>query len=128
MTQKPTITDGSYIDDWQGCDWSDVQRAFRMDELRPDEVLIARYSCDGYDGNATVLYRNGSDYRYVRGSHCSCFGLEDQWDPDSYTLETLIAALERASGDSNGFCGAEGQALLPALRTRLTRRNARHRA
>jgi hypothetical protein len=116
-----------FQEDWDGCDWSDVQRAFHMEEARPDEVLLARYSQDGYDGRAHVLYRNGGSYFHVYGSHCSCFGLEDQWDPEEYDLVTLVAALERSSGDSYGFCGAEGQALLPSLRIRLRRRLARDR-
>ncbi len=127
MTQKPAITE-TYLEDWHGSTWADIQSAFRMEEREPEEVLIARYTCDGYDGNATVLYRNGADYHYVRGSHCSCFGLEGQWDPEVYSLETLIAALERSDGCSYSFCGEEGQTLLPMLRTRLTRRNARRRA
>ena len=131
MTQQtaaiPQATDGPFSDNWSGRTWADIQDAFRSDEREPDEVLIARYTSDSYDGLAIVLYRSGAEYRYVRGSHCSCFGLENQWDPETYTLETLIAALERAPGE-DGFCGAEGQTLLPALRTRLTRRNARHRA
>lgn len=117
-----------YRDSWEGDGWADVQRTFHMEEPKPEEILLANYSRDGCDGRAQVLYRNGSAYFYVSGSHCSCFGLEDQWEPEEYTLETLIGALERSIEGGRGFCGSEDQTMLPMLRRRLTRSRARMRA
>jgi len=38
-----------------------------------------------------VLFKRGGKLYDVNGSHCSCFGLEDQWLPE----ETTVAALYR---------------------------------
>lgn len=107
--------------------WADIQFRFQMDERRPEEILIARYEQDSYEGKAVVLYRNGGSYFYVSGSHCSCFGLEDQWEPEEYSLEILIAAIERAGDDEYGFCRGQGVNILPTLKTRLKRKLARER-
>ena len=54
-----------------------------------DEMLLAAYGYGSYDGDAFVLYqRNGKLYE-VHGSHCSCYGLEDQWIPEETTWEAL---------------------------------------
>lgn len=75
--------------------WADVCRWFEEEVAEPDEVLLAMYDIDGYEGSADVIYRNGDQYYWVRGSHCSCYGLEGQFDPEEYSAELLVAALQR---------------------------------
>lgn len=46
-------------------------------------ILVAQYSFECYDGSADVLFRGADGFLYeVHGSHCSCFGLENQWEPE----------------------------------------------
>jgi hypothetical protein len=78
-------------------DWFDVQVAFRTDESEPERVIFAQYDVDGYDGSAWVIYRNGDKIYAVSGGHCSCYGLEGQWDPEEYTAEQFVAAYEKGS-------------------------------
>jgi hypothetical protein len=54
-----------------------------------DEILFASYGGGMYEGDAVVLYRKDGKLYEVQGSHCSCYGLENQWEPE----ETSIAAL-----------------------------------
>lgn len=75
--------------------WADVCRWFEEDVAEPDEVLLAMYNIDGYEGSADVIYRNGDRYYWVHGSHCSCYGLEGQFDPEEYSADLLIEALRR---------------------------------
>lgn len=56
----------------------------------PEEVLFADYTYEDYTGDSTVIYRNGDRYFMVSGSHCSCYGLEGQWEPEEYTKEELV--------------------------------------
>jgi hypothetical protein len=57
------------------------------------EVLVAYQSVGswGCDSNAWFLLREKSsgDLFEVSGSHCSCYGFEDQFQPDKTTLEYL---------------------------------------
>lgn len=98
-----------------GC-WNDVVREFSgttySDQTviesvqsawpEPEKVFYANYDIDGYEGNATVIWKNGSTYYFLSGGHCSCFGLEETgMTPDLYTKEELIHLLE--SFDSNYY-------------------------
>ncbi len=79
-----------------GCK-EDVEREFQLDnkELEGAKVLYASYEYEDYSGSAFVLFeRNGKLYE-VNGSHCSCYGLEGQWEPE----ETFVEAIDRRQID-----------------------------
>ncbi len=63
----------------------------------PDiEIVYAIYDCPPYEGYATVIYYRKSTNKYyeVYGSHCSCFGLEGQWERDEeVVVEELFKRL-----------------------------------
>jgi hypothetical protein len=52
-------------------------------------ILFASYGCDNYEGEAFVLFEKEGKLYEVNGSHCSCYGLEDQWEPEEVLLEEL---------------------------------------
>jgi len=83
---------------------------------KPDEILLAHYDIYCYSGEAHVIYRVGDKYFYVSGSHCSCYGLEDQWDPEEYTIDLLIGALDRMSSEFDSYRAL----LIDKLKERLT--------
>jgi hypothetical protein len=67
--------------------FSDRENVFNLFEKNEDPdivILYANYEDEGYDGFATVVYYRKSTKKYyeVYGSHCSCYGLEGQWDKD----------------------------------------------
>lgn len=59
-----------------------------------DQILAAYYVDEDYSGHATVIFhdRHGRLFR-VDGNHCSCSGLEGQWNPEPTTKEALVAAI-----------------------------------
>lgn len=62
----------------------DVVSNFETDIEDNIHVHLAHYDVDGYDGSAFVLIENtdtGKLYE-IHGSHCSCNGLEGQWEPE----------------------------------------------
>lgn len=78
--------------------WADVQKEYDMKEKEPDEVLVAFYGYESYSGSSVVMYRNGESYFIVEGSHCSCYGLEGQWNPEEYnSKELFLKILEKRS-------------------------------
>jgi hypothetical protein len=70
-----------YVEDFQS--WEDVEQCFNMKEDNAIP-LYAEYTYENYDGSAFVLYVDRRDMQLyaVYGGHCSCYGLEDQWDPE----------------------------------------------
>ena len=81
---------GIYHGDFHGKD--DLIHDFEIPPSALDgvEVLFAAYESGGYEGDAFALFRKDGKLFEVRGSHCSCYGLEGQWEPE----ETTVAALK----------------------------------
>ena len=61
----------------------------------PDGLLYARYDEGCYEGSAFLLFKTDGKFYEVNASHCSCYGLEGQFDLEETTLEAL---LHRAQG------------------------------
>lgn len=76
--------------------WKDVQRNYSMDHKEPDKVYQAFYFYEDYSGDSSVFYRHDGKYYEAGGSHCSCYGLEGQWDPTEFDKETFIEYLKRS--------------------------------
>lgn len=69
-------------------------------ELADMEIIYANYECEDYSGRAIVLFLSYEDdlYYEVHGSHCSCNGLEDQWEPELIgTAEQFIEYIKHVN-------------------------------
>ena len=77
-------------------DENDVISAFELDtnELNGAFILLAWYGGGGYDGSAFVLFERGGKLYEVNGSHCSCNGLEECWDPEETNVKALLHRIE----------------------------------
>lgn len=61
-------------------------------------LLYADYTYEDYSGDAYILGYDEEKKQFfeVHGSHCSCYGLEGQWDEEYYEdVKQLQAAIER---------------------------------
>lgn len=64
----------------------------------PSKVFYANYDRDDpYSGMAVVIWRDGSKYFLLTGSHCSCHGLEEaRFDPEVfYSKQIFIEYLKK---------------------------------
>jgi hypothetical protein len=71
------------------------------EEVYPYNIAVARYDTPGYYGYADVVMwkieHHGRELGwmfelwYASGSHCSCYGLEGQWEPMQVSLEQVKA-------------------------------------
>lgn len=82
-------------------DWDDVMRQFggvydwekkpapKLE--RKPRYVNAFYNQDGYEGSACVVYAYNKmgPYYVVEGGHCSCHGLEGQWNPEEVSIEYI---------------------------------------
>lgn len=78
-----------FLNDWEGKSDEKVFEEFEADCIRHVKILFASYGIDGYEGSAWVLFEKDGKLYEVNGSHCSCYGLENQWEPE----ETLLVAI-----------------------------------
>jgi hypothetical protein len=72
-------------------DYHNGYRAGKSIENFPteDEIIFAAYEGGDYEGEAHVLFESDGKLYEVNGSHCSCYGLEDQWTPEETSWEAL---------------------------------------
>lgn len=92
-----------------------------MKEMENCNILFAWYGNGGYDGSAFVLFARDGELYEVNGGHCSCYGLEGQWDPELTSVEALkhrIAngSLGQDTYTSDGVFGNQLLAVLEAWR------------
>ena len=66
-------------------------------------VLFASYGSDNYSGDAFVLFEREGNLFEVNGGHCSCYGLEGQFEPEPTTIDSIAHRLTigRMGIDSN---------------------------
>ncbi|MGL5284386.1 MAG: hypothetical protein ACRC8W_22010 [Plesiomonas shigelloides] len=61
----------------------------KPETLSDIEILFAAYEYEDYDGSAFVLFKQDGKLYEVNGGHCSCYGLEGQWEPEETSVEYL---------------------------------------
>jgi len=87
-----------YIEDFSCRE--DVFNQFAKADETDIEILFAAYWPGDYSGDAAVIYYRKSTGKYYEayGGHCSCYGLEGQWERDeeivAKELVKRIAELE----------------------------------
>lgn len=71
-------------------DWGRLISQSALEQIEGIEVLLASYSNEMYDGDAFVLFRKDGKLYEVNAGHCSCYGLENQWEPEETTIDALV--------------------------------------
>lgn len=92
----------AYLENWKEGGFEAMVGDFSLNEATAKEVALgfevmhAYYSDEDYSGSAFVILRSRADGGLweVHGSHCSCHGLEDQWDPEPTELKALLSRHE----------------------------------
>lgn len=68
-------------------------------------ILLASYETGNWEGEAFVLLEKEGKLYEINASHCSCYGLEDQWSPEETTVDELNFRLTKGTfgrSDWNG--------------------------
>lgn len=61
-----------------------------LSELDGCKILFAVYKQESYEGSALVLFERDGKLYEAGGLHCSCNGLEGQWDPEETSVEAMM--------------------------------------
>lgn len=59
------------------------------DALTGATVHLARYQYEDYSGSAIVIFEKDGKLFEVNGGHCSCYGLEGQWEPEETSWQAI---------------------------------------
>jgi len=79
-----------YYGDWDCLE--DMLSDFQIskDAVKGYKVLYAWYEYADYSGSAFVLLKKGRKLYEVNGGHCSCYGLEGQFDLEETSAEAIL--------------------------------------
>jgi hypothetical protein len=69
----------------------DIFSQFKIDEhdRQGIKILLANYDTPDYSGYAFILFEHNGELYEVNASHCSCYGLEGQWEPEKVSVSEL---------------------------------------
>jgi hypothetical protein len=88
----------------------DICEQFRITDF-DGTVIFAAYEYEDYSGSAEVIFVHDGKFFMAQGGHCSCNGLEDQWEP----IEMPIDGLRRIIGEGSGMLSKFRDGLSEAL-------------
>jgi hypothetical protein len=74
----------------------DVCKEFSISEVG-GTIIFAAYEYEDYSGSAEVVFVSKGKFYHVSGGHCSCYGLEGQWEPEEMPLVALRHIGEKSS-------------------------------
>lgn len=89
---------------WKGTGLDGMKSDFEIGdkELEGVNILVASYTYESYEGSAYVLFERDGKLYEVHGGHCSCYGLEGQWDPEEAEIAAVRHRLENGTwGEEN---------------------------
>ena len=98
-----------YLNEWKDGGLGEMEIDFKIDDaaLAGATVLLASYGQGCYEGDAFVLFERDGKLYEVNGGHCSCYGLEGQWEPEETTVEALRHRIEKGALGKAGCCDNE---------------------
>lgn len=87
----------------------------RAPDISDDDVLFAFYTSHCYGGRAFVLVSKNKELFEVNGYHCSCNGLEDQWELEPTSWASLKMRTDKGYEEVFESCDKEAFQALKLL-------------
>ncbi|MBB4192767.1 hypothetical protein [Rhizobium aethiopicum] len=88
-----------YLHDWSESGEAGMLSDFQAspDVLSGATVIVASYTYENYSGDAYVLFERDGKLFEVHGGHCSCYGLEGQWEPEEADRDAIIHRITKGT-------------------------------
>jgi hypothetical protein len=104
-----------YLHDWSESGEAGMLADFEIEAsaLMGATVIVASYTYEDYSGDAYVLFERDGKLFEVHGGHCSCYGLEGQWEPEEADRDAIIHRI------TNGTWHDDAMAVKGAVLTAL---------
>lgn len=111
-----------YLTEFKNADDVIEQYHAPQDALKKAKVYLAWYGYGSYCGSSLVIFSKDGKLWEVNGSHCSCYGLEGQWQPEETSWEAIA---KRDYSDRYCDGGDEANAELQKIAKRELKRGAK---
>ena len=87
-----------YINDWENSTKDEILDEFEFEGDRSKiEILFASYTYEWYIGEAFLIVKKENKLYEVNAGHCSCYGLENQFNLEETSIEQLEFYLEKGN-------------------------------
>lgn len=96
-----------FLNDWKEDGINGLITDFEISKLPVPNVLFGSYSYENYSGDAWVLVEENGKLFEVNGSHCSCYGLEQQWEKEEVCLPELEQRIVKGTFGTDSYCSNE---------------------
>ncbi len=85
-----------FLNDWEESKLEGLIRDFDINQAELDgvDILFADYTYEAYNGDAFVVFTKEGKIYEVNAGHCSCYGLEGQWNPEETSVDALIHRID----------------------------------
>ncbi len=74
-----------------------------LEKWEPIKILFASYDLGNWEGDAFVLFSENGKLYEVNAGHCSCYGLENQWEPEEVFSPEIKKRLIDGTFGGNDF-------------------------
>jgi hypothetical protein len=97
------------LDNYNGLNYDELVKQLASDYALPRanvekyEILVASYSSESYEGYGYLFLQEKSTGNFfeVHSSHCSCFFLENQFEPEAVELKYILSKHYNANGNED---------------------------
>lgn len=87
-----------YLCDWENSTKDEILEEFDFEGDRSEiEILFASYTYEYWEGEAFLIAEKENKLYEVNAYHCSCYGLEGQFDLEETSIEQLEFYLENGN-------------------------------
>jgi hypothetical protein len=87
-----------YLYDWENSTKDEILDEFEFEGDRSEiEILFASYTYEDYLGEAFLIVKKENKLYEVNAEHCSCYGLEEQFELEETSIEQLEFYLEEGN-------------------------------
>lgn len=93
-----------YLFDWENSTKDEILDEFEFEGDRSEiEILFASYNYECWEGEAFLIVKKENKLYEVNAWHCSCYGLENQFDLEETSIEQLEFYLEKGNKFENSY-------------------------
>lgn len=82
------------IEGFNGIDHILYEFDIGLKDIENCKILAAGYYTPYHDGYAYILFEKEGKLYEVMADHCSCYGLQGQWEPEETFKEAILKRLE----------------------------------
>lgn len=93
-----------YLNNWSNATKDEILDEFEyIGDRSKINILFASYTYESYEGEAFLIVEKDNMLYEVNASHCSCYGLENQFDLEETSIQAIEHRLQNSTRFGNSY-------------------------